>query len=75
MVTGIIEIQTTGINGIRDILAKNFNGIQNTQTPPPPLMEPYLKKKDSILIEPISTFLSAETGADLCQLHDEEDMI
>lgn len=41
----------------------------------PPLMEPYLKKKDSILIEPISTFLSAETGADLCQLHDEEDMI
>ena len=34
MVTGIIEIQTTGINGIRDILAKNFNGIQDTQTPP-----------------------------------------
>lgn len=74
MATGITEIQTTGINGIRDILAKNFNGIQDTQTPPP-LMEPYLKKKDSILIEPISTFLSAETGADLCQLHDEEDMI
>ena len=38
MVTGIIEIQTVGINGIRDILAKNFNGIQDTQIP---LMEPY----------------------------------
>ena len=38
MVTGIIEIQTIGINGIRDILAKNFNGMQDTQIP---LMEPY----------------------------------
>ena len=34
VVTGIIGIQTTGINGIRDIFWPTINGIQDTQTPP-----------------------------------------
>ena len=33
VVTGIRGIQTTEVNGIRDILAK-INGIRDTQTPP-----------------------------------------